>query len=745
MTRSCKKGAKINDITNCLSNPNNSIDLLIPAFGTDKYLYRNKYCALCNFIKNFRYVDIRGGCSKRLHSEIPLNAVIDATKYFAGCSFEIGKDFSQYEFIKECPEQMKWNKHCDKNNRNYNLCKAYTGKINGYANYHCLKCNSEENVIEKLPVCWRSMALVATILWSLLISPTELNILQVNNPERNAMRFYYSQIEPVDTKMEIKEPVYLHTDTNAVIDSNVTKPSFDNCLQTRNLTFVISYANNKSYVMSFIHQFRSQLHMFGLNTSMYYQGKTIYISLKESKYLSIENVSKFISTYQDLNESIFQHVYSFILNSTKDYQGSSPYNWDFFRLYPGGRLCAESVRWKENCNFTTKCDTFCNGTFINQSNISLWVEFRRKYAIRNLFTCNRFYLHTQCKLKKLSANDFEVNESKYLVHKEDKTKVYHVEQYIPLQNGFGICMLSGDDYPRWMRLLLMIEGYISIICTSISVCCYVVIIVTFYAYRQLRNAGGLAGLSMCSCLLVTDSLYLTANVIYMTSANIFELCATVGIMMHYGLLTAHMWSVLIAFDIASTFHGLNVKQRGIKRFYKTCAVAFGVPLLIIVLCIILNFNDILYFGYGEGNICFIVGFAARLVFYIIPVGFIWLMNIILLVYSIIQITRKKRGNDAALGKSNRADVNIISIAVRLIIIFGMSEVFGFINIPNASHNEGKMIFNSIFSFLYTLLRSARGFILLMVYICRRQVFILYKGVKKTNINQTEQLKMKRVR
>ena len=727
MTRSCKKGAKINDITNCLNNHNNSLDLLIPVFGTDKYLYRNKYCALCNFIKNFTYVDIRGDCEERLQSEIPLNETIIATKYFAKCLFKITDDFPQSEFIKYCPEPIKWNKHCDKSNINYNLCNMYTGKINGYANYHCMKCNSggplklEDSDCLTKALFWEP----PLVSWSLLISPTGFNILQGNNPETNVMRF---------------EP-----DIYVVIDSNVVILSFDNCLQTRNLTFVISYGNNKSYVMYFINQFRSQLHMFGLNTSMYYQGKTIFISLKDSKYLSIETLSKFISTYQDSNESIFQHVDSFMLNSIKDYQVSSPYNWDIYRLYPGGKPCAESVRWTENCDSTTKCDIFCDGTFINQSNIYMWVEFRQKYAIRNLLTCDRFYLHSQCTLKKLSANDFQVNESKYLVHKEDKTKVYPVEQYIPLQNGFGTCILSIDDYPRWMKLLLIVEGYISFICTSISICCYVVVIVTFYAYRQLRNAGGLAGLSMCSCLLVTDSLYLTINVIYKTSGNIFELCATVGIMMHYGLLTAHMWSVLIAFDIASTFHGLNVKQRGIKRFYKTCAVAFVVPLLIIVLCIILNFNDILYFGYGDGNICFIVGFAARLVFYIIPVACIWLMNIILLVYSIIQITRKKKGNDAALGKSNRANVNITSIAVRLIILFGMSEVFGFINIPNANHNEAKIIFNSIFSFLYTLLRSARGFILLIVYICRRQVFLLYKGGKKTNINQTEQLEMKRVR
>ena len=265
-----------------------------------------------------------------------------------------------------------------------------------------------------------------------------------------------------------------------------------------------------------------------------------------------------------------------MLRAIEDYAITSSYN--FSKLYPGGRLCAEPVRLAENCDFTTQCDTICNGTFINQSNISMWVEFRQKYVIRNIFTCNRFYLHSQCTLEKLSANDFEVNESKYLVHKEDKTKVYPAEQYIPLQNGFGICMLAIDDYPIWMRLLLIIEEYISIICTSISICCYGVIIITFYAYRQLRNAGGLAGLSMCSCLLVTDSLYLTINVIYRTSANIFELCATVGILLHYGLLMAHMWSVLIAFDIASKFHGLNLKQRGIKRFYKTCAIALGVPL-----------------------------------------------------------------------------------------------------------------------------------------------------------------------
>ena len=725
MIKSCKIGADFNDIVYCMENDNNDLELSIPVFGTDNYLYRNKYCALCHFIMNFTNVDIKGVCEERLQSEVPLNEPMDATNYFAKCMFKIPEDFPQYHLLRDCPESMKWKKHCDEYNTNYNLCNMYTGKINDYANYHCLKCNSdghpELNLLFYSRVGKSKPGIFVS--WSLLISSTKLSMFHVS-PDNTQAKDGYK-----DTKLNIE-------------NTNVINPSFDNCLQARNLTFIISYATNKSNVRPFIREFRPELHRFGLNTSIYYEGKNSFISLKESEYLSIEYVSTFEYIFQGLSESIFQRDDMFILRAIEDYAITSSYN--FSKLYPGGRLCAEQVRLAENCDFTTKCDIFCNGTFINQSNISMWVEFRQKYAIRNLFTCNRFYFHSQCTLKKLSANDFEVNESKYLVHKEDKTKVYPVEQYIPLQNGFGICMLAIDDYPRWMRLLLMIEGYISIICTSISVCCYGVIIVTFYAYRQLRNAGGLAGLSMCSCLLVTDSLYITINVIYRTSANMFELCATVGIFLHYGLLIAHMWSVLIAFDIASTFHGLNVKQRGMKRFYKTCAIALGVPLLIIVLCIILNFNDILYFGYGDGNICFIVGFTARLVFYIIPVACVWLMNIILLLYSIIQITRKKKGNDVALGKSNRANVNITSIAVRLIIIFGLSEVFGFIHIPSTSHNGSKMIFNSIFSFLYTLLRSARGFILLIVYVCRRQVLLLYKGGKIKNINGPEQIEMNRV-
>ena len=706
MTKSCKKDAKMNDITNCINNHNNSLDLLIPVFGTDRYLYRNKYCALCNFMMNFTYVDIRGDCAGKLQSEVAFNDTINATDVFLKCTFKIVAGNSREKFIHYCPRQMKWNKECGKNNTDYNMCKAYTGDINGYANFHCLKCNSQGLVVPKLFFCnsrgmFKLLKSRPFLPWSLLISSSGLNVLH---------------------KAPSLKPrgVYLHTVTNVV------NPSFDNCLQKRNPTFLISYANNKSYVMSFINQFRSELHIFGVNTSIYYQGKTIFISLNGSKYVNIENIYRFISIYQVSNQSIFQHVDWFILNYIKDYPDSSPYNWDFSTLYPDGRRCAESIRLNENVNFTTKCDALCNGTFINQSNISMWVEFRKKYVTRNLFTCNRFYLHSQCTLKKLSQNDFQVNGSKYLLHKEDKTKVYPVEQYIPLQNEFGVCMLPKDDYPKWMTLLLAIEGYISIICTSISICCYVVIIVTFYAYKQLRNAGGLVGLSMCSCLLVTDSLYLTTNIIYRTSANIFKLCAAVGIMMHYGLLTAHMWSLLIAFDIASKFHGLHVTQREIKRFYKSCGFAFGVPLLIIVLCLILNFNDILYFGYGDRNICFIIGFTARLIFYIIPVALIWLMNIILFIYSIIQITRKKKGNDAALGKSNRANFNIISIAARLLLTFGFSEVFGFISIPNANHNDSKMIFNSIFSFFYTLLRSARGFLLLMVYVWRRQVILLYK-------------------
>ena len=46
---------------NCLmgSNVNNTFDYYIPVFGSDGYLYRNKFCAKCNSVPEFEMVKLK--------------------------------------------------------------------------------------------------------------------------------------------------------------------------------------------------------------------------------------------------------------------------------------------------------------------------------------------------------------------------------------------------------------------------------------------------------------------------------------------------------------------------------------------------------------------------------------------------------------------------------------------------------------------------------------------------------------
>ena len=71
-------------------------------------------------------------------------------------------------------------------------------------------------------------------------------------------------------------------------------------------------------------------------------------------------------------------------------------------------------------------------------------------------------------------------------------------------------------------------------------------------------------------------------------------------------------------------------------------------------------------------------------------------------------------------------MNIIILALKLIIILGINEGLGLIQIKKANLIKNETLINVIFEFLYSLLRSLRGVLLFIVYICRRLVLNMYK-------------------
>lgn len=91
--------------------------------------------------------------------------------------------------------------------------------------------------------------------------------------------------------------------------------------------------------------------------------------------------------------------------------------------------------------------------------------------------------------------------------------------------------------------------------------------------------------------------------------------------------------------------------------------------------------------------------------------------------------------------SGRGKKDLISVALKLTLIFGMTEVVGFIQIEKSSLYEYKWIINSIFAILYNILRSLKGVILFFVFgLCNRKYkFLKLKLKEEKGISATKNL------
>ena len=67
-------------------------------------------------------------------------------------------------------------------------------------------------------------------------------------------------------------------------------------------------------------------------------------------------------------------------------------------------------------------------------------------------------------------------------------------------------------------------------------------------------------------------------------------------------------------------------------------------------------------------------------------------------------------------------------------MLGVSEGIGFIQIGKKDLSDIEMRFNTALALVYTFARSMKGVVLLIVYICKEDVFHLYREVVRNVVN-----------
>ena len=214
----------------------------------------------------------------------------------------------------------------------------------------------------------------------------------------------------------------------------------------------------------------------------------------------------------------------------------------------------------------------------------------------------------------------------------------------------------------------------------------------------------------------------------------YELCKVVGVLLHWSLLSQQIWCSIVSFDFFYVFKvNFNYMMENRSKHFKCyCLVGWSLPTIVVVVlcCVDTIFNNMMQ--YGVDGVCWIGEFWASIGAYVIPTAACLLFNIILFSITFPNLhSRIREGIQIGIRQASTDDIG--KIATKMALLVGLFEVIGLIQIPCESKVAVRI--NHVVSFIYSCLRSVRGILIFLCFICRKRILNLYKGVT-TKMAQT---------
>ncbi|XP_066922116.1 uncharacterized protein [Clytia hemisphaerica] len=777
MIRICPYGSSPEDQNLCTNiDRDESLAASLPVKGDDGRLYANSFCAKCNSVEKFEFVNISADCTtyevnspSSPDSNLTHNSFKNLKSRATKCIFGIpGTSWCEERRI---PVPAG----CIPSHPDYFLCRSYSAKINNFQNYHCMKCALQDtgNFLTQLNYCDKKVCKVwendcnkgidvvkptlpghtprplytnkPQLSWSLLLSfsrrasggqePTTTIC-----PDHQLYDTFESKCVPfrcppnyviIDGggKCVRRKPLLTIGDEDKPIveTRGLTTAKTDRSFPFNNLTeFFISNFKYALYVI--------QPKTFNAS-SVQHNAPSIIPKITLEHF--VEDNSRIV--YRTLNTStlqIFEQLQfnanpntSFVLAPYFDERlVSKNHGLDFSRVFPEHRTCAKPkiVSIDEilfNKNTVSKTMSYRNQS-LHPSNLTLWISKRSSNdSFQEYFSvCEGFYLTKPCFRKTLNSSDIiNITDNLKLITKSHIQ--YTFNEYIPTSDGYETCVANNKntssiskDNDRYY-IIRQIEFYITVIGTPLSIVCYIWIITTYFIFKDLRTVPGLNNCLMCLSLLFSDIFFLSTLKAHEDKTS----CTTVAVAMHWSLLSAFFWVLIISYDLVKRFGSFtsNSRDRELKRMSYRSAMAFGIPLVIVSIALGLDTSGDVAVGYGENHVCWITNLNARIVLYIVPTALVILIALFTLSFTVFNIIKQKRRTQSKLDHSTAKKtktLDYLKMAIKLALILGLTEIFGYVQLTNIEDSQSKERTNVVFAFVYSVFRSLRGVMLWFVYV-----------------------------
>ena len=199
-------------------------------------------------------------------------------------------------------------------------------------------------------------------------------------------------------------------------------------------------------------------------------------------------------------------------------------------------------------------------------------------------------------------------------------------------------------------------------------------------------------------------------------------CSVIAAISHYLFLVSFACTTVIAFDTRRTFSSQISKapsrslgQSRNLRFLSYSCLAWGVPLLFVIGCVLLDQFHVVSIGYGNQKACWLVNSNAKIVTFTTPIACVLVYNVIAFSHTVWAINNARTQTRRV--KSSRQDNRaVLKIYVRLISLMGFTWFFSF---------SAEFIHKAL-NYPFVILTTLQGVYVFVAFICKTRVLKLMK-------------------
>ncbi|KAH6929597.1 hypothetical protein HPB50_002805 [Hyalomma asiaticum] len=199
--------------------------------------------------------------------------------------------------------------------------------------------------------------------------------------------------------------------------------------------------------------------------------------------------------------------------------------------------------------------------------------------------------------------------------------------------------------------------------------------VVYVLYRTSRTFSSRCTLCLSGTLFCSHLLFLLGN-----SPDVSKpVCVGFAVVLHYGFLSTFFWTSVLSFDIWKNVAAVRLTSSRHGGFLLYALVAWGGPLIVIALCLVLNWTApdfVLSPQYGR-FVCWIGSLWSQLAFFLMPMVILLILDIGLYVH-IVVVIRNTAKRAAAFDFKGGGNKSHMALFVKLAFIMGTTWLLAFV-------------------------------------------------------------------